>query len=240
MQIIESITDITYESLGQLAKKTSYTDHIYHFKALFEVIKPNTFLEWGCGFSTKIFLDNSEKVISIEIVTPGVSDIWFLKCKELFKDETNWTPILYVASRELAAACDYQCSIHKDYAKKNGSTYVSELDQCIKKLIEANNITISFVDPGIYIRGDIVELLLQNKIPIVIAHDTSNSYPDYPSLVERRTDIGQYGWFKIGEHSDYEKVFIDHGQGTTFWISKDLLKVIERMRRYRDNKEYIL
>lgn len=238
--MIEKAEDITYEVLKKIGNETAYTDHIHHFEALFNIIKPKTFLEWGCGFSTKLFLDASEKVISIEIKTPATSDVWFHQCEELYKDYPNWTPVLYKASDEMCNACTYQCATHKDYNLIDReiqplTSYIQELDFLIKDLIKTQDITISFVDANVYIRGDMAELSLQNKIPIVVAHDFANFYPDYPSLIERQVETGLYGWFKIKEHSDYEKIFIDYGNGTVFWILKDYSDLIEKMKLYKNN-----
>src|ERR1700690_2609119 len=68
---------ITYEWLASYTLESSDTDHIAHFRRLFNTTKVRGFLECGCGYSTKYFLDHSEKVVSIEFMTPGTGFQWF-------------------------------------------------------------------------------------------------------------------------------------------------------------------
>lgn len=230
--------EINYQTLHEFAAATSYTDHIFHFRKLFASFEVNTFLEWGCGYSSKIFLENSKKVISVELVLDEseVSSKWMNHCIEKFGEQPTWVPILKVCSDSVKAACRYQSFKHKDYALID-NTYVTDLDQYIKTLISENDITVSFVDAGVYIRGDLTELSLQNRIPIVIAHDTANSFPDYPLIVERQVNEGLYGWFKVKRHDEYQKIFINHGCGTTFWIRKDFPELVDAMMKYSDEFE---
>ena len=105
---------ITYEWLIDTAQKTGYTDHIPHFRRLFNTLKVRGFLECGCGFSTKYFMDNCDEVTSIEFMTKGTSDIWFNECLRLYSDCSNWVPLAYNADLKNDSfdnACGYQCSI---------------------------------------------------------------------------------------------------------------------------------
>lgn len=225
---------ITYEWLMDCAEKTAYTDHIPHFRRLFNTMKIHGLLECGCGYSTKYFLDNCDKVISIEFMTPGTGDLWYKECLDLYKNCKNWVPLAYNAdhkSESFNKACGYQCATHKDYALID-SRYINELYQYFKNLIndsreEGHPIEVAFVDPGVYTRGDMVKVLLALKVPIVLAHDTAT---DVGSDVSE----GLYGWFKVKTPMDYEKIYIPWGQGTTFWIKKDLPYVIDSIKSYRD------
>ena len=49
---------ITYEWLTDIALKTSYTDHVPHWRRLFNTMKVRGFLECGCGYSSAYFMDN--------------------------------------------------------------------------------------------------------------------------------------------------------------------------------------
>ena len=55
------------------------------------------------------------------------------------------------------------------------------------------------MDAGVYIRGDMVKLFLQNNVPVVIAHDTASD-------VGSDVDEGLYGWFKVKTPPGYEKI----------------------------------
>ncbi|MBS0627733.1 MAG: hypothetical protein JSS09_05935 [Verrucomicrobia bacterium] len=179
-------------------------------------------------------MDNCERVVSIEFMNPGTSDLWFKECLKLYKDCTNWIPLAYNADLKDTSfneACAYACSVHKDYALIDPS-YLDSLDQYFKNQIarasqEGQDIDVAFVDAGVYTRGDMVKVLLANNIPIVVAHDTAC---DYGSDV----DEGYYAWFTVKTPTDYEKIYIPFGQGTTFWISKNLPDVIESILAYRN------
>lgn len=231
----ESSDYITYDWLLNVARETSYTDHIPHWRRLFNTTKVRGFLECGCGFSTAYFLDNANLVISIEYINPGYGDMWYKKAVSTLSDRKNWVPMTYNAdlrSNSFNNACGYQCSKHEDYALID-ATYLKELYKHFKSLIEmahsqGNDIDVAFVDPGMYIRGDLVKLLLSHKIPIVAAHDTASD-----NGTEEIRNL--YGWNKVSTPQDYIKIYIPFGQGTTFWISKDLPEVIKSMQAYRDN-----
>lgn len=225
---------ITYDWLIDCGKNTAYTDHIPHFRRLFNTMKVRGFLECGCGYSTKYFMDHCDKVISIEFMNPGTGDYWFKECLNLYKDCSNWVPLLYNADHKDQSfnnACAYACSEHRDYSLIDPS-YLVRLDQFFKKQIEmarqgGKNIDVAFVDPGVYPRGDMVKLLLENKVPIVMAHDT---------IFDKGSDVseGLYIWFVVKTPPDYEKIFIPFGNGTTFWISKNLPEVIDSITTYRN------
>lgn len=226
---------ITYEWLADLGVKTGYTDHIPHWRRLFNTMKVRGFLECGCGFSTTYFLDHADKVVSIEYITPGSGDRWYQYCLSLYSERTNWVPMLYNAefrSNSFINACNYQCSTHRDYALID-PTYLRELSQNFKSVIkkaqaEKYDIDVAFVDPGVFIRGDMVKLLLALNIPIVASHDTDSD-------VGTDEEENLYGWNKVVTPSNYVKIYIAYGKGTTFWISDQLPEVIAAMQEYRNS-----
>lgn len=223
---------ITFEWLIDVAKTTAYTDHIPHFRRLFNVMKVRGFIECGCGFSTKYFLDHSDYVTSIEFMNPGTSDMWFKECLEIFNDIDSWRPLLFNAdlrNDSFNKADAYQCSQHKNYALIDPK-YLFDLDKFFRdeiSLLRSRNceVDVAFVDPGVYLRGDMVNLFLNIGIPVVIAHDTASD-------VGPTVDEGLYGWFKIKCPPEYEKIHIAFGTGTTFWILKNRPDIIDSMKRY--------
>jgi hypothetical protein len=231
---------ITYEWLVNVGLKTGYTDHVPHWRRFFNTVKVRGFLECGLGFSTAYFLNHADRVVSIEYVTPGYDDKWYQDCLTLYSDRPNWIPMKYnsdLRSNSFNNACSYQCEMHKDYALID-STYLKELFQHFKTVIkkaEAENypIDVAFVDPGIFIRGDMVKLLLALKIPIVATHDT-----DSDRGTEEEKNL--YGWNKVITPPNYVKIYLPGGQGTTFWISEELPHVIASMQAYRDNIQQLL
>lgn len=225
---------LTYLRLVEIAEKTGYNDHIPHFRRLFNTTPIKGFLECGCGYSTAYFLNHAEKVISVEYVTPGYGAELFQTYKSLYSDRPNWIPMIYNAnlrSNSFNNACAYQCTMHKDYALID-PTYLRELDQHFKSLLhEAKaggyEINVALVDTGIYLRGDLVKLLLANKVPIVIGHGTASD-----TGIKEKENL--YGWNKVVTPPDYIKIFIPYGQGTTFWIHETEPTVIASMLSYRD------
>ena len=225
---------ITYDWLVELGGQAGYTDHISHFKRLFDTVKVRGFLECGCGFSTKYFLDHCDKVISIEFLNPGCDDNWFKKCLDMYQDYTNWVPLTYNSDHadvSFNRACAYACSEKRDYSFID-PTYLLSLDRFFKMQLQTaadqgTPIDVAFVDPGVYVRGDMVKLFLENRVPIVMAHDTNCD------AGEEATQ-GFYVWFVVRTPPDYEKIRIPSGAGTTFWISKELPDVIASIKDYRD------
>jgi hypothetical protein len=179
-------------------------------------------------------MENADKVISIAYITPGCGDQWYQVCLSLYEDRSNWIPLAYNAnfrSNSFNNACAYQCSMHKDYSLID-NTYLSELDRHFKEQIKNAQdngypIDVAFVDPGVYVRGDLVKLLLANNVPIVVAHDTTSDHgtKELENL---------YGWNKVITPPNYVKIFIPYGQGTTFWINDQLPSVIASILAYRD------
>jgi hypothetical protein len=223
---INSPNDLDMNILMDIAMTTGYTDHIPHFKQIFDNYKVDTFLEFGCGYSTKFFLDNSKKVISVEFVTNGCGPEWLKYCLKFFEGCHKWMPITYFTgyqgdtswskfsffgTDEVYKAGSYQCSQHKNYALISNA-YMVELDTFINGLVTTNKIDVGFVDSGLYLRGDLVTLLF-NKVPIIFAHDA------------RCRAIGEiddvYGYSRIQTPSNYEEIFIPGGMGTMIWIKTD-------------------
>jgi hypothetical protein len=236
---IKSAEDITYESLHEMGKESAYTDHLDHFKTLFSCIEVDTFLEWGCGFSSKIFLDNSKKVISLELmISEGQDGGWLDKCRNLFANYKPWDARAIVVAPEVRNAC-IQFSTPKPDVSQLHPNYMARLSQYFHQIVELNKVTVSFVDSLVYTRGDLAEISLRYKIPVVVAHDTACAYENYPDLSKFRRTDGHYGWFRINEHPEYERIFLDWGQGTTFWVHKDHPHVIETMKKYSDLKLYL-
>lgn len=231
---IENADEITEEWLVNLGERTGCTEHIRHFKPLFNQMHVRTFLEFGLGFSTKYFIDHSEKVISVEFVTPGGGPEWLIHCIDLYRNYNTWLPIAYFSGQGLDISCAphtylglesvykaaaYQPVYLKSYALIDPS-FLDDLNHFIEGLIAHDQIDIAFVDAGICIRGDLVQLLF-NKVAIIAAHDTNIS-------------DDRYGYGRIIVPNDYLTVHVPFGMGTTFWIKKEAqyLKVIQTLQDY--------
>jgi len=236
---IQDPEEITYEWLIEQGKETGYSDHIPHFRELFDREAISHFLEFGVGYSTKYFLDRCDEVVSVEFVVDGAGPGFMKEMMRLYsgisrwvpsvffsayEGETGWAPYQYVGTGAVSQAAFVQCSTHKTYAWVDAG-YLEELNDFINSLVCGYAIDAAFVDPGIYLRGDLVQLLF-GKVPIIVAHDTND---------RKNKVIGDpYGYSRIDPPSEYEEIHISSGQGTTFWILKTARydRLIEGMKQY--------
>src|SRR6185369_14286485 len=111
-------------------------------------------------------------------------------------------------------------SKHSDPVPTLGEDYLIDLGEYVNNLRKNSEapIEVAFVDPGIYLRGDLVETCLQLKIPVVVLHDAESFWVNSITCAARRMDDNVYGLFKIREHKEYTRIFLPPGAGTMFWI----------------------
>ncbi|WP_143406439.1 hypothetical protein [Estrella lausannensis] len=241
---INSAEEITEEFLLETGSSSGYTEHIAHIKQVFKKFYVRTFLEFGCGFSTKYFIDNSENVISVEFVTPGSGPDWLKYCIELYQDYPEWTPIAYFAGPGLDTswathkylgmdsvyrACAYQPVHRLSYALIDPS-FLSDLDNFVREQTALYDIDMAFVDCGVCIRGDLVQTLFQH-VPIIAAHDVA------PKDIRHLDDV--YGYGRIVVPPNYIEIYVPIGMGTAFWIKNEApyLGVIEELKKYVNSKK---
>lgn len=223
---ITSADEITEEWLVNSGAETGYTEHVRHFKRLFNNCQVRTFLEFGVGFSTKYFIDNCENVISVEFVTPGTGPEWLQYCMNLYAScktwtpiayfaglglDTSWTPYKYLGADSVYKAAAYQPVYRKSYAPID-SSFLDDLNKFVQEQVTANTIDVAFVDAGVCLRGDLVQVLF-NKVPIIAAHDIASK--------EKRQLDDVYGYGRIIVPQNYVEIFIPFGMGTAFWIKNE-------------------
>ena len=226
---------ITYEWLSTNPQTAPSTDYLPHLRRLFNTIEVRGFLECGCSFSTKYFLENSEKVLSIDFMAPSFKNTLYPTCTQLFSHYNKWTFLCYNDSLQDTSfnkACEYQKNKGKDYAHIN-SKYLEDLSQFFKKqILDAQNmgivLDVAFVNTTVPLRGDMVNILLMNNIPIVIAHDTI-------SEKTKNKSKDSWGWSKVKTPPDYIKITLPIGKGTTFWVKNTLLFVINSLYTYMND-----
>lgn len=209
---------------------SDFRDHLKGFKV-------KNYLEFGPGLWTDYFLESCNKVFSVEFVTPGYGPNPMKGYLGVYANYSNWIPIVffsgqqsdtdwapykYLGSEHVHKAASYQCATHQNYALLD-DFYLIELNAFINNLVKYNSIQVAFVNSGLYIRGDLIQLLF-NKIPIIFAHDTSCRANGVENDV--------YGYSRIETPEDYEEIYIPDGQGVTAWILKTdkYAKLIQALR----------
>ncbi|HSX13223.1 MAG TPA: hypothetical protein VLE96_02235 [Chlamydiales bacterium] len=236
--------EITYDWLVSQSPNGGYTDYIPHFNEIFKHYKVKTLLEFGMGYSTKYFLRNLKKVISVEFVTYGAGPMWLHKLLQLYKNDLNWIPIAYLSNAPydtskipfkffgtdaLYKADSFQCSTHLSYSLFDPS-YLKELNTFFGNLLKCHSVDCALVDSGSCLRGDYVSLLF-SRISVIVAHDTH--------CREKKEKGDVYGYSRIVTPPDYEEICIPFGEGTTIWIKKDpaLEQLTNAMRAYAQTFE---
>ncbi len=222
---ITAADQITYDFLVDHGRHTGYGDHIRYFKDIFEKIKVKTLLEFGIGYSTKYYLDQCTKVLSVEFISGGYGPGWMKKFIELYRGYSNWIPIAYftdykgdmawapykyIGSDGVSKASSYQASTYMSYSTID-NFYLNELTTFVKNLTKYNKIDLALVDPGNYLRGDLVQMLF-DKSPIILAHHVDFSF------LRLKDDI--YGYSRIVTPDNYEEIHLQEGLGTLLWIKK--------------------
>jgi hypothetical protein len=183
--------------------------YIPSFTDLFTKYSVRRVLEFGEGDGTRFLLDNSEFVCSVEVIAYPYHKSWAVKCASMYSDEAGtgkWIQLLFTCSDKLIEV-DQLC---QKGIQSNTDLYTVELQSFLNQALKCGPFDVAFVDYGIHVRGDMVNLLF-NKVGIIAAHDTNVS-------------PGMYGWDKIDVPVNYTRVtFKQEYLGTTFWIKNDLL-----------------
>jgi len=169
----------TYTNFNR--KKT--IDHFQDHQDLIKRYNINSVIEFGVGEGTNVFLENcTGKITSVELLTTDYikakqlkisTDEWVNYSINEFKKYDNWSAIKYeVQSSILDAEYDVTGKGNRGVIRGNSPSnidYIQELTNLINTL-NISEYDMAFVDPGIHLRGDIVNLLF-NKIDIITAHD---------------------------------------------------------------------
>jgi len=205
---------LTYEQMAI----DPYTDHVKLFRELFQIEKIHSFLEFGLGQATKYFLDQCETVFSIELIVENRKELiepWYKKSLALFKNYLNWHPSTHHFSLDFDQA-DQRAQLSLD-PETFDRTYLLEIDQLCDRIFQNQHFDLVFVDPGILIRGDLVNALF-DRVDIIAAHDTACTLHK------------MFGYYKIKTPDNYMKLSSRYGSGTTFWIKKEKKELIEKLR----------
>lgn len=208
-----TINDITYESLA----KSDWTDHVRAFRCLFAVQHVSSLLDFGTGRGTKYFLDHCDYVTSCEISTTNRNMIdWYQAGLRAYAGYKNWSPYHVSTSATFNFFNVDGQNYHDINLIKSEiyNEYLLEVQSICDMLLSKGHYDVAFVDPGIISRADFVNYLL-GKIDIIAAHDTHHLL---------------YGWERIREDDEYEKIYFPRGCGVIFWIKKTRGELIDALR----------
>jgi len=170
---------ITYTTFNR--KNT--IDHFQDHQDIIKQYNINSVIEFGVGEGTNVFLENCiGKITSVELFTTNhttaellkiSTDEWIDYSINQFEKYDNWNAVKYdVQSPILNAEYDVTGKGNKGITRGNNPSskeYIKELSGLIDTL-NVSEYDMAFVDPGIHLRGDIVNLLF-NKVNIITAHD---------------------------------------------------------------------
>jgi len=179
--------------------------YIPSFEILFKKYPIKRVLEFGEGNGTQFLLDNSDFVCSIEVVAHKGHQDWANRCFSYYSGYavSKWKQVTIKCSEKV---------IEADRARQkndqlDSSSFIGDLSGYIEKAFEYGPFDMAFVDYGIHMRGDLVNLLF-GKVSIIAAHDTNVS-------------ASIYGWNKISIPDSYKEYkFHNEYLGTTFWIKE--------------------
>jgi len=238
-----TINDITPSFL----KSSAYTEHVAHWERIGETVDLSSLslLEYGCGYSTKWFLDNFKHVVSAELVSAGSGPAWLFECEKLYENYTNWSPLLVylpaagsdpvelkrafpqlgVLDERPVETCGVIPNIYNgphSQDPRNGP-YFEHSSACVNKFSELHFkgqiFDMAFIDHGTSIlRGPCVQSCIDNDIDIIICHDMGhgNFDKDNPISVNR-----EYNYHQI-KHDPKKYKFLRtlKGMGSGFWVKK--------------------
>jgi hypothetical protein len=161
-------------------------------------------LEFGCGLGTQYLCNNFKNVYSFEVYG---NDSWYVKTVELLKPWDNWNGSFYTAD-ELGLVPNMQ-NIYKNPSSRDESVFRTPngFYDKLNEFVDLSTIDVGFVDHSVCMRGETVNYLMDNDVPIIFAHDTKHGYETY-------------GWGVVYQRDDYEVVNVNSGQGVTYWIKK--------------------
>lgn len=237
----EASEEVTYEWLTDGEDDRGGTSHVLCLKEIFNNLKIKNFLEFGMGYSTKYCLDSCKKVISVEVITHGYGPERMKQFIQFYKEYSNWVsiaffsgfhgdmswaPYKYIGSDNVYKAASYQCSTWLHYEQVDDS-YLKELNEFITNLTKYNKIEAALVDPILFLRGDLVQMLF-DKVPIIVAHNTL-------SRVSGKEDA--FGYVRVKAPENYQEIYIPTKQkgkviGTTVWVMNkpEYKKLIENLK----------
>lgn len=137
-------------------------------------------LEFGIGAGTKALVDQFKEVFSFEILN---NREWFDKTVEQLKSYNNFC-YLYKDAQELFAAHEkftasaLPTPYGNNFQDDRPVELLLEILNESKGSVDYSSFDVFFVDAGVYLRGEIVNFVMQFNPKYIMVHDT-NGFEDY-------------------------------------------------------------
>jgi len=197
-------------------------DWHYYFEEIFKTEKINNFLEFGLGVGTEFLLENCKEVTSVELSLGSYNLDWYEKTKEKLNEYKNWE-VFYVDLPDNIKDADSRAQNLKFPLKD--TEYLNTLKQIAEPYINMKKYDFIFVDAGIHLRGDLVNMSF-GKADIIAAHDTSR--------VPYRVIPDVYGYNIVNVPKNYTEIYYECTyMGTTIWINNKHNELIQRMKSFK-------
>ena len=182
-------------------------DWHHYIKIIFNNYKVNKLLEFGLGNGTEYLLDNAGIVMSVEISLGEFNKKWHDQCVKKYASYKNWKPVYMEAGSGIREGHE---KITKNGELGNYDKHMIELRKAVDSC--GTGWDMIFVDPGIGLRGDLVNLAF-GRAPIIVAHDSTRDV--------KRIKAGVYGYDRVVIPGNYEEIhFEDTYCGTTVWVDR--------------------
>jgi hypothetical protein len=160
-------------------------------------------LEFGLGVGTECFLDKGHTVHSVEILSSIQNTSWFDNMKQKYQNRA-WRGSFVQISGEID-----NIEINervKGYYDIQKSPMIQEtLRGIITPYFQEQTYDFIFVDPGIHLRPEIVNLAFETQTKFIATHDTSVGH-------------NHYGWEYLNHPPIYQRLCDSNGMGTTLFV----------------------
>lgn len=184
-------------------------DWHHYMEIIFKNYQVGRMLEFGLGNGTEYLLDHVGALMSVEISLGEFNKEWHDRCVKKYAGYKNWKPVYIGAGAGIREG-------HEKITKSGGLGDYDKHMAELRKVVESCGVgwDMIFIDPGIGLRGDLVNLVF-GRAGVIVAHDSTRDI--------KRIKAGIYGYDRVVVPGNYEEIhFEDTYCGTTVWVDRML------------------
>jgi hypothetical protein len=163
-------------------------------------------LEFGLGYGTEYFLQKGNTVHSVEILSSIQDSSWFDAMKNKYQN-ASWSGSFVQLQGEIDSI-QINERRNRIFDITKSPMIQTALKDVILPYFQEDTYDFIFVDPGIHLRAEIVNLCFETQAKYIATHDTS-------------MDHTCYGWAFIQPPPNYQRIQTHYGMGTTLFIKND-------------------